>query len=47
MTLHFNKMKEWTTKWIYRSEIIKEWAKYIVNENPLPKKKLHYINPLN
>ena len=39
MTLHVNKMKEWTTKWIYRIEINKEWAKYIVNENQLPKKK--------
>ena len=39
MTLHVNKMKEWTTKRIYRIEIGKEWAKYIVNENPFPKKK--------
>ena len=35
-------MKEWTTKWIYRSEISKEWAKYIVNENALPKKSTLY-----
>ena len=32
-TLHINKVKEWVTKWISRSEISKEWAKYIVNEN--------------
>ena len=36
--LHINKVKEWTTKWISRNEISKEWAKYIVNENVGPGK---------
>ena len=35
MTLHINQMKEWTTKWIYRIEISKEWAKYIVTKSTL------------
>ena len=37
-TLHINKVKEWTTKWISRNEISKEWAKYIVNKNAVPGK---------
>ena len=37
-TLHIKKVKEWTTKWIYRNEISKEWAKYILNENAVPGK---------
>ena len=36
--LHINKVKDWTTKWISRNEISKEWAKYIVNENAVPGK---------
>ena len=37
-TLHINKVKDWTTKWICRNEISKEWAKYIVNEKAVPAK---------
>ena len=37
-TLHINKVKDWTNKWISRNEISKEWAKYIVNVNAVPGK---------
>ena len=37
-TLHINKVKDWTNKWISRNEIIKECAKYIVNVNAVPGK---------
>ena len=37
-TLHINKLKDWTNKWISRNEISKEWAKYIVNVNAVPGK---------
>ena len=37
-TLHIKKLKEWTTKWIYRNEMSKELAKYIANENVIPGK---------
>ena len=38
ITLHTNKVKDWTTKWISRNDISKKWAKYIVNENAVPGK---------
>ena len=49
--LHINKVKEWTTKWISRNEISKEWVKQIVNENAVPGKtstlyKIHKPNNL-
>ena len=34
-----NKVKEWSTKWISRNEISREWAKYVVNEFAVPRKK--------
>ena len=37
-TLHINKVNDWTTKWVSRNEISKEWAKYIVNKNAVPGK---------
>ena len=37
-TLHINKVKDWTNKWISRNEISKEWGKYIVNVNAVPGK---------
>ena len=37
-TLHINKVKDWTNKWISRNEISKEWAKYIINVNAVPGK---------
>ena len=45
--LHINKVKDWTTKWMSRNEISKEWAKYIVNENAVPGKTVHYIKPIS
>ena len=46
-TLHINKVKEWAAKWISRNEISKQWAKYIVNENAVPGKTVHYIKYIN
>ena len=48
-TLHINKVKDWTTKWISRNQISKEWPKYIVNVNAAPGKsstlyKIHQPN---
>ena len=48
-TLHINKVKDWTNKWISRNEISKEWAKCIVNVNAVPGKnstlyKTHKLN---
>ena len=37
-TLHINKVKDRTNKWISRNEISKEWAKYIINANAVPGK---------
>ena len=49
ITLHINKVKDWTKKWISRNEISKEWAKYIINVNAVPGKnsalyKIHKPN---
>ena len=46
-TLHINKVKDWTNKWISRNEISKEWTKYIVNVNAVPGKTIYYIKPIN
>ena len=46
-TLHINKVKEWTIKWISRNEISKEWAKYIAIKMLSQKKAVHYIQPIN
>ena len=36
-TLHTEKVKDWTSKWISRNNN-KKWVKYIVNENAVPGK---------
>ena len=42
-TLHRSKVKEWTTKLIYRNKISQVWANFIVNEDAVaPKNSMLY-----